>query len=233
MKSCAVVLLGLVLWSAMGSAAWAVGIVTTSPGLPPTQGVYRSLEGVTVEYAGPGVEVLVQPILFQPFAFPPPVVADVGMDETQTFEASLLVEAEVTADALGLEGELVQMELAGPVQTIVLGKSGFTTGDFQAEIVSMTLSGEFTAGGLTVPVIIREDLAQPSQGDTDIVDLGGGLYHIDSFFDVFTELSVDGGASWIGADSSMRFVLVAIPEPAALWLTSLSVFWLAMGRRRK
>ena len=53
----------------------------------------------------------------------------------------------------------------------------------------MSLYG-YVPGG--PPILIREDPAQASVGQTTITDLGGGLYHIDSFFDVFTELSVDG-----------------------------------------
>ena len=61
-----------------------------------------------------------------------------------------------------------------------------------------------------------------------------GPYHIDSFFDVFTELSVDGGATWIpnsqpsafGEDGSTRLVL-GIPEPASLMLLIIALFGIA------
>ena len=84
-------------------------------------------------------------------------------------------------------------ELTGPVEVVVRPRAG-TTGLFDTEIVSMSLSG--SAG--PTPVIVRENPAPFSEslGGTEITDIGGGLYHIDSFFDVFTELSVDGGSSW-------------------------------------
>jgi hypothetical protein len=46
-------------------------------------------------------------------------------------------------------------------------------------------------------VLIRESPTKQSTGRTSITDLGGGLYRIDSFFDIFTELSVDGGQTWM------------------------------------
>ena len=75
---------------------------------------------------------------------------------------------------------------------------------------------------------MQEDPIRPLMGQTDITDLGGELYHIDSFFDVFTELSVDGG-SWIACDSSTHMYLT--PEPGTLSLLALG--GLAVLRRRR
>jgi hypothetical protein len=60
---------------------------------------------------------------------------------------------------------------------------------FDTELLQLDLVGG--------PFMIRESPSRPSTGKTAITDLGGGLYHIDSFFDVFTELSLDGGQSWL------------------------------------
>jgi hypothetical protein len=59
-------------------------------------------------------------------------------------------------------------------------------------MISMSLSG--SVGGSNIQ--IRESPTLQSLGATTITDLGGGLWEIDSFFDVFTELSVDGGP-WV------------------------------------
>lgn len=55
------------------------------------------------------------------------------------------------------------------------------------EMVSMNLTGNTPMGMLTV----TESATNNSTGQTRVSDSGGGLYHIESFFDVWTELSLD------------------------------------------
>ena len=59
---------------------------------------------------------------------------------------------------------------------------------FDTEMLQLDISGG--------PLMIRESPTLPSLGRTAITDLGG-MYRIDSFFDVFTELSLDGGQTWL------------------------------------
>ena len=53
---------------------------------------------------------------------------------------------------------------------------------------------------------------------------GGGGYQIDSFFDVFTELSVDGGQSFVPAFNPTHLVSsqTIVPEPAT-WTLAVMV----------
>ena len=144
-----------------------------------------------------------------------------GDDEIETFDSL----ADVTADipSMGILGLMVT--LTGPVQTRVYDYLG-TTGTFDTEIVSMSLSGNVGP----INVTVRESPILASLGETEIVDLGGGLYHIDSFFDVFTELSVDGGpflATTVGACH-----MELCPEPATISLLGLGAFGL-LRRKRK
>ena len=67
---------------------------------------------------------------------------------------------------------------------------------FQTEMVQLDISG----GGLGT-ILMRESPTLASTGPTTIEDLGGGSFRIDSFFDVFFELSLDGGASWVPASN--------------------------------
>lgn len=73
----------------------------------------------------------------------------------------------------------------------------------------MSLSGNL-GGGL---VEIRESPSIHSTGSTTITQLGNGQFHIDSFFDVFTELSVDGGTSFIASNDPAKMEL--LPPPGA------------------
>ncbi|MAE61044.1 MAG: hypothetical protein CMJ49_06775 [Planctomycetaceae bacterium] len=102
----------------------------------------------------------------------------------------------------------VPVTLTGLMVMDVLGKGTDTTGSWDTEILSMSLTGDIPG------MQIREHPGMDSTGRVSVTDIGGGLYHIDSFFDVFTELSLDGGQSWTPAQSSVRMVLV--PAPAAL-----------------
>ncbi len=97
---------------------------------------------------------------------------------------------------------------------------GNTTGSWDTEMVSMSLTGQAPGG----PVIeIRESPTLPSPGQIVVSDLPDGTFQIDSFFDVFTEISIDGGP-FVPADSSTRIVMNAqVPEPASLALMGLGM----------
>jgi hypothetical protein len=79
----------------------------------------------------------------------------------------------------------------GPANTTVRVDYNHQTGQtrfFDTEMLQLDLN----AG----PALIRESPTKQSLGKTAITDLGGGQFRIDSFFDIFTELSVDGGQTW-------------------------------------
>ena len=226
--------LALVLCVAMTAGALATGIDTSSATLPP-DGWYVSGGGVSVSYADPALEIILYNIGLQPLVATA-VRTPIGNDEMETFDSNLGATVRVDPDGsgsspLGDPLPLWSPPMTGPIQTITTDRMLSTTGSFDTEIVSMSLSGNI--GG--TPIIIRESPTEASSGVTDITDLGGGLYHIDSFFDVFTELSVDGGDSWIAADTSVRITLqqsapLTIPEPASAILALLGVGGLALLR---
>ena len=98
----------------------------------------------------------------------------------------------------------------GPSVTETFGKTGNTTGTFNTEMSSLNLSGNSLLG----PFMIRESLALPSLGQTSVTDLGGGLYRIESHFALFTELSTDGGVTWVpDADGPVDVILMEVPGP--------------------
>ena len=212
MKTYLITILTITILFAASTVGLAQGLDTPSALLPP-DGDYISPDQYH-EYSAMGI-ILDDPI-HRPFVGTT-IREAIGSDELETFD-SLFTAVEI-GQGLG------DVSLTGPVQVITHNRALSTTGTFATEIVSMSLSGN-TPMGL---IMIREAPNLASTGSTDITDLGGGLYHIDSFFDVFTELSVDGGGTWIACDYATRMSLE--PEPATLGL--LLAGGLALLRRRR
>jgi hypothetical protein len=207
------------------------GLNTPSPAIPPiiVPGVYLSPTDVHAKYSGPGLEIVLSLVEHQPFAALPPEYFGPcgqpgvpGCEEHHHFQSTL--EAQVSIN----NGPNMPILMNGPVQTRAFNKGPTdTTGTFDVEMMSMSLSG----GG----VMIRESPSRPSLGRTSIESIGGGMYHIDSFFDVFTELSLDGGATWIpkAGPRGTRVFLEGVPEPASFVLAAFAVFGVTgFGRRR-
>ncbi|GAF96445.1 unnamed protein product, partial [marine sediment metagenome] len=114
----------------------------------------------------------------------------------------------------------------GPMEILVFGKAGQTVGTYQAEVLSLNADAAGVPG-----VLLRESPTLSSLGEVTITDLGGGTWAIDSFFDIFTELSPDGGANWFAdaAAGTTGHHLTLVPEPASavLVLAGLAL----IGRR--
>ncbi len=193
------------------------GVRTPKPDLPPTDGVYRSAQDVHAEFQGADLEIVLQDVRHRAFAHPRPQISVAGSNEQESFQSSLTGTAIVTSDSLGLDGVAVPVELSGPVQTIVLGKAGQTTGSWDTEMISMSLTGDVPLpGGQSLPLVVRESPSQDSQGHVTVTDLGNGQFQVDSFFDVFTELSVDGGGTFIPSTDSTRVELAPPPRLVTL-----------------
>ncbi len=89
---------------------------------------------------------------------------------------------------------------------------------------------DFAAAGF----MLRESPTLASTGQASSQDEGGGQIRIDSFFDVFVELSLDNGTTWIPSTAPLRLTLQrAIPEPGGLALAGLALLLLAGCRRRQ
>ncbi|KKK82975.1 hypothetical protein LCGC14_2798010, partial [marine sediment metagenome] len=165
-------------------AAWA-GVIQPSPYLPPELGEYVALQHATYPQ-----DVILRDSSHQRFLNI--VRTPDGADELEEFDSTLLG----TADVIGFMNDIPIM-LTGPVVVRVSNYTSGDTGTFDTEILSMSLVG--TVGG--IPVEVRESPTLDSLGETTITEvvLGGiaeigGLpaWEIESYFDVYTELSVQG-----------------------------------------
>jgi hypothetical protein len=113
----------------------------------------------------------------------------------------------------------ISYPLTGSVQVLTQPDSNFD-GVFATEVLSLNLSG----GG----ILIRESPTLASTG-TGVVTPGG--YYISSFFDVFTELSIDGGVTWQPSTAPLH--ITRVPEAGstgAMMLVALGI--LAVVRRK-
>jgi hypothetical protein len=108
-------------------------------------------------------------------------------------------------------------QVTGPL-TVMMDNTtvpGEPVDKFDIEIVQMALSGVSEFG----PIMLRESPTKQSLGKHTIRSDPRG-YRVSSFFDVFTELSTDGGATWIPADRSIRMQVNAPPPaPGSLFIT--------------
>jgi hypothetical protein len=203
------ILAGVALLAVLGAIAprARADVITNDPSLPVTYptGEYRSPAAVHAMYSGPGLAIVLSNIEHR--AFDPVARNNVGADEMEMFNSQFLGDISVNGSPNSPTSAL------GPVTTEVFGKVGQTTGTFQTEMRSMDLTGSSIFG----PYMIRESPTLASTGQTTVTDIGGGLFRISSFFDVFTELSIDGGQTWMPSSGSTHVELQSplVPTPTA------------------
>ncbi|MEI6695711.1 MAG: HYR domain-containing protein [Bacteroidota bacterium] len=108
---------------------------------------------------------------------------------------------------------IIPVHASGPVTVSITKTGGNSSSQFyDTEMTQLGLNGEM----LTLNVMIRESPTKASLGKTNIIQNGvGGGYQIDSFFDIWIEVSVDGGNSWTEAFSPIHMVLINTQPLAA------------------
>lgn len=113
---------------------------------------------------------------------------------------------------------------------------------FDIEVVSMALTGFHPVplnGGGTINLGLQLLEGQPAvaDGHVTVLKLGGGGFAVDSFFDVFVELSVDGGSSYHPSQEASQLRLLSqnhvVPEPASSALFAVGLVAAACASRRR
>ncbi len=128
----------------------------------------------------------------------------------------------------------------GEGQMHVVGQNEFIPNAFltlyELELTQLDLFPPATDDS-AVPVMLRESPTLASTGQITLLDTCPlcvppfTTYQVTSFFDVFAEISIDGGDTWVPSDGSFRIVQ-GVPEPSAWWLAVLTIP-AACGTRRK
>ena len=205
---------------AAGSPATA-DLISPSDTFPPHGGKYVSVN--LIKYGLSGLEgELVQMELSGGSSPNPLALTTLASGQHQT-DSFFDVFVEVDLPGLTGQGDFVPDSF---FDVFVDGPQAGAAGLFDTEIVAMSLSASL--GGQIVD--IRESPRLDSTGETTITDLGNGQFHIESFFDVFTELSVDGGQTWLPASDSVRMQLM--PAPSA-FAAGVALVTLGLTRRRR
>ncbi len=110
--------------------------------------------------------------------------------------------------AIQLSAAQQPVKFSAPTTLVLRSISSPLPQPIPIEILQMNLQG----GSLPAGVMLRESPTRASQGSATFQNAAGG-YMISSFFDVFFEISLDGGQSWTPAPQTVRLNLVqSVPE---------------------
>lgn len=130
-------------------------------------------------------------------------------------QSNVTLSAQLFQNIGGVAGPFItSLVMTGQIDITYLSKPSLdATGDFNTQITSLDLGGAFV--GLTGMHTLdaRLDPSNPSTGMTSVDQISSGpdVFEISSFFDVFVDLSIDGGMFMPGPERVAS--LVETPEP--------------------
>ncbi len=181
--------------------------------LLPSSGTYNSVTGSnfggqtidSITYmSAAGGSIYARNISIGPFPFPiqpPPYFGTNYYQPTNTILATF----EMSSDGSSWS----PAQLSGPLSVVIsnVSPNGSSVSTYATELLQLNLSGTDPQFG---SVMVRLDPLSASTGQTTIRPDPRG-YRISSFFDVFTDLSIDGGGTWLPANRSIRVQASAPP----------------------
>ena len=121
--------------------------------------------------------------------------------------------------------------VTGTLSQEIIGRTTDTeTGSWSTVITAMSLSGTFL--GHPLDAVIDPDPSRESTGTTSIDPLGGNKqdFRIDSFFDVFVDLTLEG--TGLMTERGPIPATAGVPEPAGVALLAIPILALGAFRRR-
>jgi hypothetical protein len=118
---------------------------------------------------------------------------------TAAFEGELTLQPPLVAST-EVHPLNVQVTMA---ESITLRSESAGTRTFDTELISFELQGT----GAIDHVLVRESATATSSGTTTITEVSGGRSRVETVYDVWLDISVDGGATWTRADNAVRMRL--------------------------
>src|SRR5262249_38466558 len=148
--------------------------------------------------------VILQDVIDHGFLSSTPLPGSAGSEivdfSSSNFNASI-------SDNRGTTFQSVSLSAVGSM-SVTFVSAVKETRTFNTELLQLDMTG----GGPTAGFSIRESPALKSLGQITVT--GTGPYQIDSFFDVFTEFSSDGGRSWFPSDGGSARLTLAEGDPS-------------------
>jgi hypothetical protein len=178
-------------------------VATPTDAFPTPDGVYGAAPGAITPFGAAGWVRNFSVALSGPGGEPPPA----GDAVLRTVAADVSFQLNVGGDTLNL---------SVPAQPTFRAASAGVAGGarlYDTELVDLSLDPAALPPGIAV----RESPSKASLGSSSVLPQPG-TYRIDSFFDVFLEVSSDGGATWTPASAPVR-VTLTLPAPPATPVT--------------
>ena len=198
MKRHAITTLALTLCTAPMAAAQEPGLIVAGQALPPAGAAYKG-EGPHLFFDGHVALPCGSHGHFSSAVEPPRRIgATVVADYTATFLGEVSLEPPVVATpvthALAVQARMVER--------ITLASSRGGTRVFDTEMTTLDLQGSDMPPG----ILVRESPTKSSTGRYVIAAVRH-RYRVESYFDVWLEISLDGGRSWHLAQAPVRMWL--------------------------
>lgn len=147
-----------------------------------------------------------------------------------SLQSNLTADAIINSPSLGLVNAAGQLNLSGLSSLKVFNENGFIESEFLMELVGLQLAGTFVGPGGPVNVSLRESSLLASMGEESFIPTANpNEWAVDSFFDVFAEISLEGGGY---IPSGSPIYLGYVPEPGTLGM-AIAMVLAAAGRRRR
>jgi PEP-CTERM motif len=157
------------------------------------------------------------------------IVSDTFSGGNQDIVANVTYDATLTP--VGGTTIIGSVALTGTIDETVLGRTSNTeTGSFTVDLTALTLSGPLSLPSVPLldgrTLMVGLDTSNPSDtsSGTTTVAADGPAFRINSFFDVFADITLDLPPPFTSPSTSVGpILLVAVPEPST-WAMALLGF---------